>query len=163
MSDGSDNPYESPLTEASVVKPLASRGYLTETMLTHLKGASPWLRFVGIAGFIMCGISAVFGLTMAAGIQSLPIPGWNTAMGLGFFILYLGYVALMFFPILFIFRFGWKIKRYLHTGDEADLEAAFKNNKSLWIFMGILSIIFLTFLGLMVAFGGLAAVIAAAM
>jgi hypothetical protein len=78
-----------------------------------------------------------------------------------FFIFYLGFAALMFFPTLFIFRFGRKIQSYLHTGNEADLELAFKNNKSLWTFAGILSIISLAFFSIFILFGGIAAVMAA--
>jgi hypothetical protein len=156
MPDITENPYESPQTEISEVKPLTSQGVLTETMLMYLKQASPWLRFVGIAGFIICGLVAVLGLA-AVGIQTLPIPGYRTAMGLGFFIIYLGYVALMFFPVLFIFRFGGKIKSYTYTGNEADLEQAFKNNKSLWKFIGILSIISLALVALTLVSVGIAA------
>jgi hypothetical protein len=160
-----ENPYESPQAEISAVKPLTSQGILTETMLSYLKGASPWLRFVGIAGFIMCGLYAVFGLTMVIGIQALPIPGLDAVtrgMGAGFGILWLGIIALMFLPVFFVFRFGLKIKTYLHSGDENDLEQAFKNNKSLWKFIGILSIISLSCMALFTVFGGLAAIIAAA-
>ncbi|MDR0402073.1 MAG: hypothetical protein LBH35_00630 [Treponema sp.] len=163
MSDIPENPYESPQAEINPVKPLAAQGLITETMLFYLKKASPWLRFVGIAGFIMLGLNALIGLTLIAGIQSFgnTIPGWSGAMGAGIGVFYLGGIALMFFPVFFIFQFGRKIKSYVHTGNEEDLEQAFKNNKSLWKFMGILSIIFLSFLALMIVFGGIAAVIAA--
>jgi hypothetical protein len=161
MSDNQENPYESPHAEISSVKPLATQGLLTETMLFYLKGASPWLRFVGIAGFITLGLYALIGLTMIAGVRSFgsAIPGWSGAMGAVFGVFYLGAIVLMFFPVLFIFRFGRKIKSYVHTGNDEDLEQAFKNNKSLWKFMGILSIITLSFLAIMVLFGGIAAVI----
>jgi hypothetical protein len=162
MPDSTENPYESPQTEISEVKPLTSQGVLTGTMLMYLKQASPWLRFVGIAGFVMCGVFTLVGLSMVIGLQVLPIPGYNAAMGLGFFVLYLGYVVLMFFPVLFIFQFGGKIKSYVHTGNEADLEQAFKNNKSLWKFIGILSIISLAFVALMLVFGGIAVAVSAA-
>jgi hypothetical protein len=162
MSDNQENPYESPQAEISSVKPLASQGLLTETMLFYLKGASPWLRFVGIAGFIMLGLYALIGLTMIIGVRSFgsPIPGWSGVLGAGFGVFYLGAIALMFFPVLFIFQFGRKINSYVHTGNEEDLEQAFKNNKSFWKFMGILSIISLGFLAITILFGGIAAVAA---
>jgi hypothetical protein len=163
MSDNQENPYESPQAEISSVKPLAAQGALTETMLFYLKGASPWLRFVGIAGFIMLGLYALLGMTMIIGIRNFgsAIPGWSGAVGAVFGVFYLGAIALMFFPVLFIFQFGRKIKSYVHTGNDDDLEQAFKNNKSLWKFMGILSIIMLAFLAITILFGGIAAIIAA--
>jgi hypothetical protein len=163
VSDNQENPYESPRAEISPVKPLATQGLLTETMLFYLKGTSPWLRFIGIAGFITLGLYALIGLTMIAGVRSFgsAIPGWSGAMSAVFGVFYLGAIVLMFFPVLFIFRFGRKIKRYVHTGNDDDLEQAFKNNKSLWKFMGILSIITLSFLAITVVFGGVAAIIAA--
>jgi hypothetical protein len=164
MSDNQENPYESPQAEISSVKPLATQGLLTETMLFYLKGASPWLRFVGIAGFIILGLYSLIGLTMIIGIQGLGsvIPGFSGAAGAVFGVFYLGAIALMFFPVLFIFQFGRKIKSYVHTGNDDDLEQAFKNNKSLWKFTGILSIITLGFLAITLLFGGIAAIIAAA-
>jgi hypothetical protein len=83
-------------------------------------------------------------------------------MGALFGLFFLGAIALMFFPVLFIFRFGQKIKSYVHTGNEGDLEQAFKNNKSFWKFTGILSIISLGFVAITVLFGGIAAIIGAA-
>jgi hypothetical protein len=162
MSDTSENPYESPQAEISSVKPLTTQGVLTETMVLYLKGASPWMRFVGIAGFIILGLYALVGLTMVAGIRSAAIPGLYGGMGILAGLVFLGAIALMFFPVLFVFRFGQKIKSYLHTGNEGDLEQAFKNNKSLWKFTGILSIISLGIAAITVLVGGIAAIISAA-
>ncbi|MDR1505975.1 MAG: hypothetical protein LBI67_02630 [Treponema sp.] len=164
MSDNPENPYESPRAEISSVKPLTAQGALTETMLFYLKGASPWLRFVGIAGFVMLGLYALLGITMIVGIQNITgvqIPGWSGVMGIGVGLVYSGSLAVLFFPMLFVFRFGRKIKQYIHTGNEADLEQALKNNKSLWQFIGVLFIISLGFTAMMVLFGGIAAIIAA--
>ena len=58
------NPYQSPEAPAIPVNPLAAQGVLTETMLSYLKGASPWIRFIGILGFISSGISALWGICM---------------------------------------------------------------------------------------------------
>jgi hypothetical protein len=54
---------------------------------------------------------------------------------------FIGAGVVMFFPALFTFRFGVKIRSYVSTGLEAELELAFRNNMSLWKFNGILTII----------------------
>jgi hypothetical protein len=161
MSDAV-NPYQSP--EAAVVpeKPLAIQGTLTETMLVYLKGTAPWLRFVGILGFIGAGLVVLMGFS-AAPIVSVMNQAWaempdfeslgsvSSVTFSGFMVVvFVGAGLLLFFPSLFIFRFGEKIRSYLRTGADRDLEMAFQNNKSLWKFMGIFCIVQLAFIPLLI-------------
>ena len=167
MSD-TVNPYQSPSTVATPVKPLVAQGTLTETMLVYLKGASPWLRFIGILGFIGAGTIALWGVFFfAVGLISggawTQIPGIDTIADIsgdlgGVFavltgLLTIGLAALAFFPARYTYRFGAKIRVYLREGREQDLELAFKNNKSLWKFLGIICIIQLAFIPLMIIGG----------
>ena len=164
MSDSSGNPYESPQAEAGTINPLSGR-VLTEEMLYYLKGTHPWLRFVGIVGFISIGMAALFvlGIFFFLG-QTLPntpeTEPFRTIMpGMG--IIYLPFLAIYFLPVFFLFRFGKRIKSYLYTGDPKDLEEAFKNNKSLWTFTGIMTIIGLSFFALALVIGIIAALVGA--
>jgi hypothetical protein len=172
MSDAL-NPYKSPETAAVPEKPLTAQGILTETMLLYLKGASPWLRFIGVLGFVGTGFSALGGVIFLVAVPLMgqvwnEIPGFESfsagmvgavfSGGMGVFII--GASALMFFPSLFVYRFGEKIRSYLGTGADRDLEQAFKNNKSLWKFYGIICIIYLAFVPLMVIGGIIASVVA---
>jgi len=156
----STNPYQSPETVAVPVKPLVSQGELTETMLVFLKGASPWLRFLGILGFISAGLIALWGILFFAlgtimGRVWTSVPGFesftdlNNTLGAAFGFLMglaiIGIALLIFFPSLFTYRFGAKIRSYLRNGLDQDLEQAFKNNKSLWKYYGIICIIYLAF------------------
>ena len=146
---GEVNPYQSPETVAVPVKPLIAQGTFTETMLICLKQASPWLRFVGILGFICAGITAFSSVSFMAIIPQMDqawseIPGLNFLSGAfsaifsgSMILLCLGGAVLIFFPSLFIFRCGERIRSYLRTGTNEDLELALKNNKSLWKFIGI--------------------------
>ena len=149
MSDSSEhtgvpeNPYESPRAEVNAV-PLATQG-LTETMLFYLRGASPWLRFVGIVTFIGLGL-AVAGILVF--LITLAVQGGTygaaliAALGGGIVLIaYAPILVVYFFIAYFTFRFGSKIRGYLQTGDPADLEQAFKHNKSLWTLMGVFYII----------------------
>jgi hypothetical protein len=159
MSDTS-NPYQSPETSVNPVKPLIAQGTLTETMLMYLKQASPWLRFIGILGFIQCGFLALSALSSfvimpfgAVWSELGQVPGFEAfAAGFagifgGIFGIYmLGVAVFVFFPSYFIYNFGSKIRTYLRTGSDQDLEGALKNNKSLWKFSGILAIVSLAFI-----------------
>jgi len=156
-----ENPYESPQTEANAVNPLSGR-VLTENMLFYLRGTSPWLRFIGIVGFICLGLMLVGVITLIAGVGSL---GDSLGMGGSFssviFVIYLPVLVIMFFLVFFIYRFGRRIQTYLHTGDSADLEDAFKNNKSYWTLAGVLCIIWLSIIALALVVSIIAAVAAA--
>jgi hypothetical protein len=163
MSDSTGNPYKSPDAEAGTINPLSNR-VLTEDMLYYLKAASPWLRFLGIVGFIYLGFLLLIFLTfIILGSQTVfsDVPFMAGAGAVAVMVYALILLAVSFFPVLFMFRFGKKIKSYLYSGDNTDLEAAFKNNKSLWTFIGILTIISLGFFVLMLFSGVFAAFVAA--
>ena len=172
MSD-TVNPYQSPETAIIPEQSLGSSERLTETMLLQLKGASPWMKFIGIVGFIGAGIAALTGLSSISLIPMMKmlgdeIPdlevfeslGW--VFGVGALAYCLICAALVFFPSLFIFRFGDKISNYLRIGAERELELAFQNNKYYWKFIGILTIISLASVPLMII-GFIIAAVALAM
>jgi hypothetical protein len=152
----SDNPYQSPQTAAAAVPALVSSGTLTEAMVFYLKGASPWLRFVGIVGFIGCGILLVLGILMMIAVPSL-IPelgetlGSITGASLGVLYIILGVVG--FFPSRFIYCFGARIRNFLRNNSEQELELAFRYNKSFWKFSGIVTIIYLAIIPVVIVIG----------
>jgi hypothetical protein len=134
-------------------------------MLTYLKGASPWLRLVGIVGFIGSGITVLSGVLFLALIpvmntvwESIPEIGSYAELfgavfsgAVGIYCIIFG--VLFFLPCLYAYNFGSKIRSYLKGGADQDLEAAFKNNKSLWKFIGIITIISLAFIPVMLIIG----------
>jgi len=141
MSDF-ENPYKSPETAIVPEKTQGSGSGLNETMLGYLKEASPWMRFIGILGFIGSGFMCLGGIIFA--ITSSVFPGieelGSFPTGL-FSLFYVAGGALYFFPARFTYFFGAKIRDYQLSGSNDDLELAFKNNKSLWKFNGILYIV----------------------
>ncbi|MCL2230545.1 MAG: hypothetical protein FWC01_05565 [Treponema sp.] len=138
----SDNQYNS-LETPIVPENAKGFGNLTETMLQYLKQASPWMQFIGILGFITCGLIAVGSIFLTVGLASAfaflgefgNIPIWLVVP------LYLSFGVLLFFPSFFAFNIGSKIRRHQYSNADEDLEQAFKNNKSLWKFSGIMCII----------------------
>jgi len=118
-------------------------GNLTETMLRYLKETSPWLRFIGILGFISCGFMVLAGIVIlvASSYISSLLSGWENIPVWLITIFYAAMGAVLFFPARFTYNFGSKITKYQFSNSNEDLETAFKNNKSLWKFYGILGII----------------------
>ena len=162
MSDFA-NPYQSPENPSVPESPLGSHAGLTETMLRYLKEASPWLRFIGVLSFIGSGLMVlggiIFMIVMFANSNFADDFGGAFTGLVG--LIYVPVGVLYFFPALFTYNFGAKIRNYQFTNSEEDLEMAFKNNKSLWKFNGILAIISLAFIPLsiiLVVIGGVAAV-----
>jgi magnesium-transporting ATPase (P-type) len=143
------NPYESPRTEANSLNVPGGR-VLTEEMVLYLRGTAPWLRFIGIVGFIFIGLSAIAFLTIIIAFrnEASSIPGFAAAGSSFFLVLMLISLGLAFFPTYFLFQVGKKIRLYIHSGDASQLELAFKNNKSLWTFIGVLTIIGLAIYGM---------------
>jgi hypothetical protein len=162
MSDF-ENPYKSPETTVVPEKTQDAGTVLTETMLGYLKEASPWLRFIGILQFIGCGIMCVGGIifaittsavsSMMEGMVNFPI--WLLSL------IYVAAGALFFFPALFTYNFGAKIRNYQLSNSNEDLELAFKNNKSLWKFYGILLIIYLALIPLFIILAVIIGIVAA--
>jgi hypothetical protein len=165
------NLYQSPQSPANPAAGMG--GPLTGTMLRHLRDASPWLRFIGVIGFISCGLMAMGGI--ASFISSFFMGNlWSEVAGVAeyadifgiFFGVFMGlyfiiFAVLSFFPSLFVYNFGARIRSYLQSGMERDLETAFKNNKSFWKFTGILVIISLAFIPALLVLGVIIVIAAA--
>ena len=139
MSD-QENPYQIPETQVVPEKVSNTGASLSEIMLRYLKEASPWMRFIGILGFIGSGIIVLVGIILAI-VLAVTVDAFADSSTWLVSLLYLPMGVLLFFPSLFTYRFGAKVKSYLINNLDEDLEIAFKNNKSLWKFNGILSII----------------------
>jgi hypothetical protein len=116
---------------------------LNYSVLVYLKGASPWLRFIGILQYIGCGFMVAGGLvSLIAGplMEDFNIDGTIGALTGG---VYLVLAVIMFFPARFIYSFGARLRNYFLSNGEKELELAFKYNKSLWKFYGIVTIVVL--------------------
>jgi hypothetical protein len=147
-------------------------------MLRYLREASPWARFLGIAGFIYCGFTALVGigflvlfpLLMSSTAEAVADIGESgnadfsmimRAMGGAYGFVFIIGAVLSFFPALFTYNYGTKIRNYQRSGADQDLEAAFRNNKSLLKFTGILTIIALAMIPLFIIISIVVAIFAA--
>jgi len=79
-------------------------------------------------------------------------------IGVWWGVFYIAMGVIIFIPSLFTYRFGEKIRGYSRTGADVDLELAFRNNKSLWKFYGILFILSIAITILVTVVGVLAMV-----
>jgi hypothetical protein len=144
------NPYQ-PQTESSsisdsnrVSESSGEADAISETALRYLKEATPWLRFIGVVGFVGCSFTALVGLIMLIAAPMIP-EGWTNGalntLGPLSGLFQIGVATVGFFSAHFIYSFGTRLRNYLKTNSVRELELAFKNNKSFWKFTGVLTIV----------------------
>ncbi|HET6996627.1 MAG TPA: DUF5362 family protein [Chitinophagaceae bacterium] len=121
----------------------------------HLSAAAGWAKFLAIVGFIACGLIILagifFGSIFAAynnnrneGFDRNPMAS-SGGMGAFAVVFYILVALLYFFPCLFLFNFASKMKSALLANDQELLNGSFQNLKRTFRFMGVLTIIGLSF------------------
>jgi hypothetical protein len=147
------NPWQGPSAEAGTEEAVF-RGAVTPLMVRYLKETSPWLLFVGVLGYVAAVLLGLVGLILGiVMVFALRAPGRLGSDGAVVMFMgpaYLAAGALAFFPARFTHKCGLRIRRYLVSAAEGDLEEALRNNRALWRFSGILSIVYLALLILVI-------------
>ena len=127
--------------------------------IPYLAEAAKWAKFLAILGFIFCAliilmalfagtfISTIFAqLEPQSSITATPITGTIV-------IVYYVLVALLyFFPCLYLFNFASKMQAAIRNNDQVYLNASFKNLKSWFKFIGILTVIALCIIAIGIIF-----------
>ena len=107
------------------------------------------MRFLGIIGYISCGFTILGGIAVSL-LQGLFMSGMGYSgemfgalsfMGAAFGAVYIIIAVLLFFPSRWLYKTGAKIRAYTRSGADADLEEAFRANRALWKYLGIIVII----------------------
>jgi cell division protein FtsX len=135
---------------------------LLQETIQNLNETRKWTNFLSIMGFIFIGLMILIAFavssmmsTMAESESALPFSGTF----LGFVYLIIAFIY--FFPILYLYRFSKYTKKALETQNSNDLNEAFKNLKSHYRFMGIITIVmialyaFIFLIGIAVGFTGM--------
>jgi magnesium-transporting ATPase (P-type) len=115
--------------------------FLNDSALFYLKSASPWLRFLGVVYYIVCGLMVAGGLIMLIAAPLMADLDFDEDGSFLMGILYLISAVIMFFPARFMYLFGARLRNYFLSNVEKELELAFRYNKSFWKFSGITMII----------------------
>lgn len=125
---------------------------------SQFEAAAKWARFLGIIGFVICGLIVILALFAGTFISSMMggFSGGMTSVGAGFgmmfTILYLLFAALYFFPSLFLYQFAVKMRTALTNSDQQALNYSAAKLKAFFRFWGILTIVLLSFYGLVIIF-----------
>ncbi|PLX04724.1 MAG: hypothetical protein C0595_01920 [Marinilabiliales bacterium] len=102
---------------------------------------SNWTMFFSILGFVFVGLMMLFGLFFGSILSLLPDTG-NLPNGFGFVgIIYVILAVVYLIPVYFLYQFSSKMKDSLRNNNTLLLTESFKNLKSHFKFVGIMSII----------------------
>jgi hypothetical protein len=134
-----------PFAEPTLVLDSEAQGYLRE--------AGKWATFLGILGFIFCGIILIValfaGAILATVMQRLPQYPMNAGVAsggvwgafvTGFYILI---DAVYFFFSLYLYQFGDRIKKGVVFSDSGRVTAALRKLKSFFKLWGVTTIVVL--------------------
>jgi hypothetical protein len=114
-----------------------------------------WGKFLSIVGFIMCAflvIAALFAGSIIAGTMA-GVQGMGAIGGGVITFFYLVFALLWFMPCLYLYNFSNKMQIALRSNVQGQMTTAFSNLKSCLKFMGIFTIIMLSFYVLAIIIG----------
>ena len=114
----------------------------------YLQEAAKWSRFLGIVGFVVCGLFLIMALFIGVIFSVLanlsPVYSQMPAgMGPLFSVVFILIDVLYFFFALYLYQFGKKIKEGLVLLNSDDITIGLGKLKSFFKLAGILTIIFL--------------------
>lgn len=118
---------------------------------SHLYETARWGKFLAILGFIVCVLVVLVGLffgTFFNALVSRSEVSYEGNISSGSFgamaaVFYIIIAVIYFFPCLFLFRFSTKMKTALNGNEQTDLTLAFQNLKSLFRYVGVITVIIL--------------------
>ena len=129
-----------------------------------LKETAKWTKFLAILGFVGIRLMVLGSLVMLFAPSSLMSNGDFPFGGKIFMmLLYLAFAVLYYFPISYLYQFSENTKKAIENNDNNAIRDAFEFLKSHYKFMGILTIILLSFYAIIIFIGLIGAGTAAMM
>ena len=145
-------PYNQP---ASVPNENLFELQVDQQRISYLSETARWAKFLSIVGFVFSALLVIFSLFFGSIISIFSKLGSNSDSfgssavmsyySYGITIAYIIIALLYFFPCLYLFNFSSKMQTALRNNDQINLNAAFGNLKSCFKFVGILTIVVLSF------------------
>jgi H+/Cl- antiporter ClcA len=138
---------------------------LDHESIDYLTESARWGKFLAIVGFITCGLIVIFSffagslLANNSAFSSYSGPEMRSASatsGALLTFIYLVVAVVYFFPCLFLYRYSVRMKAALKTNDQVKLNQSLKNQKLLYRYIGIVTIIAVSLEVLLLLIGGVA-------
>lgn len=121
----------------------------------YLHDTAGWGKFIAIAGLIFSAFMVVVGI-MVAGQENradsiFASEEAQEARKMGTIVGTIIFAAIYVFPCIVLLRYTAKLRSALAANNQEDLNQAFRSQKNLYIYMGVLTILGLIFLLLAIA------------
>ena len=121
----------------------------TPKMEYNWRITAKWAMFFAVLGFIATGLYLLGALVIIPAFQSMaamgvmpePVSSVVGSLGWLFILLYLGFVAIMFFLAYFHLKFSNGITRAVNFTDQAAFENAWRNMRNFFRLNGIFTIV----------------------
>ncbi len=117
---------------------------ITEELKSYLVEISKWTKFLSIVGFIGVGVLILMAFFVDKIFAGLNIPMQEGVSLSSLSVVYFILAGLYFIPVNYMFQFSTTLRKSLSAKDQVELTSAFKNLKSLYKFMGILTIVIMS-------------------
>lgn len=130
---------------------------LTDESESFLKETAKWAYLLSIIGFVFLGILLIFVMSIGAIFSKIGNMGGGmpTMIGMGtgiFSTIYITIALVYFFPIFYLYQFASKAKKAFKNNDNEELNRSFKYLKSHYKFIGVVTLIFVVFYGIIFFF-----------
>lgn len=115
----------------------------SEQIVSYLNETRRWAKFISIMGFIGIGLVVILALSIGSVLNfisslsptPLPFPSFL------FTLVYLVVALLYFFPVYYLYLFSTKMEAALTRKNQSELTGSFENLKSVFKFVGIMTIV----------------------
>ncbi|MES2598929.1 MAG: hypothetical protein V4662_26595 [Verrucomicrobiota bacterium] len=139
------NPYSSPSANLFGSSSQTSGQVITAEVISQLQRTKPWARLLGVIAWLVVALILVgsvgFLVVILAGFASPNTGGTDNAFLIGMACGYLFISVIYIYPAMKIWGYGSAIKRLMASRSETDLVKALDQQRSLWKFVGIITLI----------------------
>jgi hypothetical protein len=121
---------------------------INSEMNSYLLEVSKWGQFLAIVGYVAMGLLVIVAFVMMFALSAI-----SKVAGSGFpmvliGLLYILLAVLYYFPVTYLYKFSVQTKQAIQMQNESLLTSGFQNLKSMFKFLGILTIVMLSLYGL---------------
>jgi Family of unknown function (DUF5362) len=166
------NPYSTPVANLYGAPAGGAADAVSPSTIAMLAGTKPWVRFLSVLmwisiGFMLLGAASI-GVLSAIGASKSGAPSPFGGKEMIVIAVVYGILAFVYiFPAVKLWKYASRIGTLGSTRSVADLDAALKEQRSFWKFIGVMAIIlislYLIFIIAAVVFGATAAMRAGAL
>jgi membrane associated rhomboid family serine protease len=137
------NPYAPPAVDAPRGGSVDADSEVRPDILTSLRFTRPWVKFLGIVGYVTSALMILGGLFLMVSPKTLKLPGAG-AVGVVYAIM----GAINLFPSMHLSSYASSLRDLLDAPDMEGLAHALEQQKKFWRFVGIMCAILVAFYAL---------------